>query len=505
MDNIVAEDVEKNMESKGVISESQKNLKRGLKSRHMSMIALGGAIGTGLFVGSGSSLALSGPGGTLLSYVITGVMVFFIMGALSEMASFIPVSGSFSDFATRFVDPALGMATGWNYWFVWSVVVGSELVACGIIMKYWLPNVHPVIWGLVAAVIIFSLNIIHVGGFGESEFWFSLLKVIAVIAFIIVGVLVSSGVLGKVKYGFKYWNYDQAPFVDGFRGTLLTFVFAGFSFMGTESIGVTAGESKNPRRDVPRAVRSLFWRILIFYVLAIFVMSMIIRYDDPSLTSAKINNIGVSPFTTVFKLAGLGKAADVMNAVILISVVSAGNAGMYASSRLPYTLYHKGMGPKFLSKTSKAGIPYVSLLFSISFSVILLLISLVVTNVYVFLVNAAGIMGFITWVSITITHIKFRAALRAQNIDMNELPYKVMLYPFGTYFSLILIILVIIGQMYATIYLGTNALNFVSTFIGIPLFVGMYVFWKFFKKTKVVPSHEVDLISDCVMYNTYNN
>ncbi|OLY77846.1 Lysine-specific permease [Smittium mucronatum] len=486
------------------VSNAQKNLNRSLKSRHMSMIALGGAIGTGLFVGSGSSLALSGPGGTLVSYCITGVMVFFIMGALSEMASFIPVSGSFSDFATRFVDPALGMATGWSYWFAWTIVVSSELVACGIIMQFWLPHVHPVIWGLIIAAIIFFLNIIHVKGFGESEFWFALLKVIAVIAFIIVGILVASGAVGGKKYGFTYWKEDGATFVDGFRGTLLTFVFAGFSFMGTESIGVTAGESKNPRRDVPRAIRSLFWRILIFYVLAIFVMSLVIKYNDPSLTSAKVSNIGVSPFTTVFRLAGLGKAADVMNAVILLSVISAGNAGMYTLSRLPYTLYHKGMGPKFLSRTSKSGIPYISLTFSLSFSVILLLISIAIKNVYTFLINSAGIMGFLTWVSITITHIHFRRALASQKIDMRELPYKVILYPYGTYFSLFLIIFVIGGQMYATIYLGTNALNFVSTFIGIPLFIGLYLFWKFYKKTKYVDPLEVDLTTDCVMFNNYN-
>ncbi|PVZ97749.1 hypothetical protein BB558_006283 [Smittium angustum] len=485
------------------ISSAQKNLKRGLKSRHMSMIALGGAIGTGLFIGSGASLSLSGPGGTLLSYCLTGLIVYFIMGALSEMSTYIPVSGTFSDFATRFVDPAFGFAVGWNYWFVWSAVVGAELVASGILMKYWLPNVHTVVWGLAAAVIIFLLNIISVKGFGESEFWFALLKVIAVLVFIIVGALVAGGVLGGVKYGFKNWTLDEAPFVDGFRGTLLTFVFAGYSFMGTESIGVTAGESENPRRDVPRAIRALFWRILIFYVAAIFIMSLILKYDDKSLTTASITAVGVSPFTTVFKLAGLKRAADVMNAVVLISVVSAGNAGMYASSRIPYTLYHKGMGPKLLSLTSKNGIPYVSLIFSILISVIFLLFSLVVNSLYTFLVNASGIMGFISWIGITITHIRFRKAYVEQGYDLNDLPYRVILYPFGTYFSLFMILFIIGGQMYATLYMGTTVLSFVSTFIGIPIFIILFLFWKIFKRTKFVKSDEADLISDCTVNHEY--
>ncbi|PVU93098.1 hypothetical protein BB561_003470 [Smittium simulii] len=485
------------------ISEAQKNLKRGLKGRHMSMIALGGAIGTGLFIGSGGSLTLSGPGGTLLSYCLIGILVFFIMGALAEMASFIPVSGSFSDFAVRFVDPAFGFATGWNYWFVWSTVVGAELVASGIIVQYWLPNVHSVVWGLVAAVIILALNIIHVKGFGESEFWFALLKVIAVVVFIIVGILVASGVLGGVKYGFTNWKYKDAPFVGGFKGSLLTFVYAGYSFMGTECIGVTAGESENPRRDVPRAIKSLFWRIVLFYILSIFIMSLIIKYDDPSLTSASIKSIAISPFTTVFKLAGLGPAAHVMNAVILISVVSAGNAGMYASSRLPYTLYHKGMGPKIMSLTTKSGVPYVSLIFSISISVILLLLALVVKNVYTFLINASGIMGFITWISITVSHLRFRRAFAVQGYNLSDLPYKVMFYPYGTYFSLFMIIFVIIGQMYATIDAGTSAYTFISNFIGIPLFVIAFTFWKIVKKSKLVPLISVDLVTDSVLSNNY--
>ncbi|PVU94694.1 hypothetical protein BB560_005919, partial [Smittium megazygosporum] len=429
-----------------VISDAQKNLVRGLKGRHMSMIALGGAIGTGLFIGSGSSLAISGPGGTMVSYALISVIVFFVMGALAEMASLIPVSGSFSDYATRFVDPAFGFAIGWNYWFVWSTVVGAELVASGIIVKYWVPGVHTVVWGLISAFLIVSINVIHVKSFGEAEFWFALLKVIAILAFIIVGSLVAAGVLGGVKYGFSNWKYEEAPFVDGFKGTLLTFVFAGYSFMGTESIGVTAGESENPRRDVPRAIKQLFFRILLFYIASIFVMSLVIKYDDPTLTTASISSIAISPFTTVFKLAGLGPAADVMNAVILISVLSAGNAGLYASSRLPYTLYHKGMGPKFLSITSKKGVPYVSLVFTTGIAVILLLLSLVVKDVYVFLVNASGVMGFLTWFGITVSHLMFRRAIKHQGYDLSHLPYKVILYPFGTWFSLIMIIFMIGGQ-----------------------------------------------------------
>lgn len=243
------------------------NLKRGLKSRHLSMIAIGGAIGTGLFVASGGTISSAGPLGALLAYALVGLMVYFVVTGLGEMATYLPVSASFEAYATRFVDPALGFALGWNYWFTWALTLPAELTAGALVMNYWFPHTGAWIWSAAFLVIMFLLNAVSVKGYGEGEYWFSSVKVVTIIIFIIVGVLMIFGIFNGHSVGFSIFNKGGSPFHGSFSTWFGTVLIAGFAFQGTELVGLAAGESENPSRTVPKAIRQVFWRILIFYIL----------------------------------------------------------------------------------------------------------------------------------------------------------------------------------------------------------------------------------------------
>ncbi|MEK4113665.1 lysine-specific permease [Paenibacillus sp. DS2363] len=470
------------------------SLKKGLRARHMTMIALGGSIGTGLFLASGTAISTAGPGGALIAYVAVGIMVYFLMTSLGELATFMPDSGSFNTYAARFVDPALGFAMGWNFWYNWAVTIAAELAAATVLIKYWFPDSSSMLWSLLFLVLIFSLNVLSVKGYGESEYWFAIIKVATVIIFLAVGVLMIFGIMGGEAVGFSNFTIGDAPIHGGFFAVLGVFMAAGFSFQGTELIGVAAGESENPRENVPRAIRQVFWRILIFYILAITVISLIIPYTHPNLLKGDLENIGVSPFTLVFEKAGLAIAASVMNAVILTSVLSAGNSGMYASSRVLYALARDGKAPRFLGKLNKKGIPMNALLLTTAVGMLAFLASLFGDGiVYTWLLNASGMCGFITWLGIAISHYRFRRAYVAQGRDLSDLPYRARWFPFGPIFAFVLCIIVIIGQNYQA-FTGDQIdwSGAIVAYLSVPLFLVLWLGYKWIKKTKVVPLQECD-------------
>ena len=302
------------------------------------MIAIGGSIGTGIFFASGAAIQEAGPGGALVAYMAIGMMVYFLMTSLGEMAAYMPVSGSFSTYASRFVDPALGFAMGWNYWYNWAITIAVELSAGALIMKYWFPDVPGVIWSAIFLALMLGLNLLSVKGYGESEYWFSFIKVSTVIIFLVIGFLMILGIMGGEPIGFKNFTIGDAPFHGGWVATVGVFMIAGFSFQGTELVGIAAGESENPGKNIPKAVRQIFWRILLFYTLTILVIGLILPYTHPNLAGGDVDQVAKSPFTMVFERAGFAFAASVMNAVILTAVLSAGNSGMYASTRMLWQL-----------------------------------------------------------------------------------------------------------------------------------------------------------------------
>ena len=472
--------------------EQQHEVKRSLQTRHLSMIALGGSIGTGLFVASGSAISTAGPGGALLAYVGIGIMVYFLMTSLGEMATYLPVSGSFSTYSTRFVDPALGFAMGWNYWFNWAITLAVDISTAAIVMQFWLPHVQGWIFSLIALILIFTINALSVRSFGETEYWLSLIKVITVLIFLVVGVLTIFGIMGSSATDLSNFTYKKAPFVGGIPTILSVFVVAGFSFQGTELIGITAGESATPEKSIPAAIKQVFWRILLFYILAIFVIAAIIPYTSKDLLGSSASDIAISPFTLVFKKAGLAAAASIMNAVILTSVLSAANSGMYASTRMLYSLSKQGYAPKTFGRVNGRGIPIMALFGTTVIGLLTFLSSLFGDRIYIFLVSASGLTGFIAWLGIAISHLRFRQAFVKQGHDVSELRYHAKLFPFGPLFAFFLCMVVIIGQdLHSFATLDWQAIG--VTYMSIPLFIVLFFYYKIRYHTKLIPLDKVDL------------
>lgn len=475
-------------------AKGDNDLKRGLSARHMSMIAIGGAIGTGLFVASGGTIAQAGPGGALLAYAVIGFMVFLLMQSLGEMATHLPVPGAFSEYATRFVSPSFGFATGWNYWFNWAITVAAELVAAAIIMAYWFPDVPSWIWSAAFLVLLIGLNVLGSKGFGESEFWFALIKVVAVVVFLALGVLMIFGILGGDSPGFSNWTKDDAPFPGGMSAVVAVFMIAGFSFQGTELVGVAAGESENPERDVPRSIRTIFLRIMVFYIGAITIIAFLVPYTDDRLLANDVSDIAASPFTLVFENAGILAAASVMNAVILTSILSAGNSGLYASTRMLYALAADGKAPKVFKYVSRRGIPVPALAATAAIGGFAFLTSLIGDGgAYVWLVNVSGLSGFIVWMGIAWSHYNFRRAYIAQGGDLKDLKFKARWFPLGPMVALAMCAIVIIGQNYQALFGGGHFVEIMSSYIGIPAFLILWVGHKVITKSKGVKPLEADL------------
>ncbi|HRN63371.1 MAG: amino acid permease [Alicycliphilus sp.] len=475
-------------------STSGNHLHRALKARHLSMIAIGGSIGTGLFVASGATISQAGPGGAVLAYMVVGLMVYFLMTSLGEMAAYLPTSGSFATYGARYVDEGFGFALGWNYWYNWAVTIAVDLVAAQLVMAYWFPGVDGVLWSAVFLAIMFGLNAISVRGFGEAEYWFAAIKVATVIVFIGIGVLMILGIMrGGAPEGLwgnlALWTQGDAPFAGGFAALIGVAMIVGFSFQGTELIGIAAGESEDPARNIPRAVRQVFWRILLFYVFAILVISLLIPYTDPQLLKNDVGDIAVSPFTLVFQRAGLLSAAAVMNAVVLTSVLSAGNSGMYASTRMLYTLACQRMAPRIFARVSANGVPVIALIATTVVAALCFLTNIFSPQaVYIWLLNLSGMTGFIAWLGIAISHYRFRKGYVAQGLQLSALPYRTTSFPFGPIFAFVLCMTITLGQNYqAFLQERIDWTGVVATYIGLPLFLVIWFGYRLVKGSRIVP------------------
>ena len=471
-------------------------LKRGLKSRHLQMIAIGGAIGTGLFLGSGGTISQAGPGGALLAYAAIGIMVLFVMQSLGEMSTHLPVAGSFHTYGSKYVSPSFGFAMGWNYWFNWAITLAAELVAAGVIMSFWLPDVPSWVWAATFLALLTGLNFLSAKAFGEGEFWFAAIKVTAVLAFLVLGVLMIMGIIGGDSPGMSNWTRDEAPFVGGWVSIISVFMIAGFSFQGTELVGVAAGESSNPRRDMPRAIRTVFWRIMLFYIGAIVIIGFLLPYTDPSLLASAANeDVTASPFTLVFERAGIAVAASVMNAVILTAILSAGNSGLYASTRMLYAMAKEGTAPRLFARLNERGVPVMALLATAVIGLFGFLSEVMGDGgAYTWLINVSGLSGFIVWVGIAWCHFRFRRAYIKQGNDVEDLPYRAPLFPIGPILALIVLVVVIIGQNVEAVVNG-RMLEVASAYIGLPAFLGLWLIHRLVtgSRSKTVALDEMDV------------
>ncbi|CAF4588128.1 unnamed protein product, partial [Rotaria sp. Silwood2] len=353
-----------------LIAPKKKDLHRTLKERHMIMIVLAGTIGTGLFLASGQALASAELAGSLVSYVTVSIIVYLVMTSLAELSTQYPINGLFNTFGSRFVDEACGFASGYNYYLACVTAMAGELVAAGIIVEFWLPNVTSMIWSLLGMIIMFILNAFMVRSYGEAEYWFAIIKVLTVVIFIIVGLLVDIGVLGHIRIGFRNWKIDGAPFHNGTGGIISTSIISAFSF-GVKTIGITVSECENPRRDVPRAINGTIWRIILFFIGSILIMGLVIPYDDSRLPHKGVDNVTMSSFTLVFVRSGLEPAVYIMNIVILTTILSAGNSGFCICSRILYALAAEKKAPNIFTYVTRTGIPIWSLIFTTLLSTIL--------------------------------------------------------------------------------------------------------------------------------------
>lgn len=465
---------------------SQDALPRKLSPRLLNMIAIGGSIGTGIFLASGNAIYMSGPGGTMLAYLITGIMVYFLMTSLGEMASFMPSTGSFYIYASRFVDPALGYALGWNYWYNWAITVASEISAASLVMHFWFPHSPAILWSSLFFVFFVGLNALSTRGFGEAEYWLSFIKVTTIIVFIFTGTAMIFGLsTHETTIGFKNWTMGDAPFHGGWLAIFSAFIVAGFSFQGTELIGIAAGESKDPHKTIPKAVKQVFWRILLFFILSILIITLLIPYTSSQLASSDVTT---SPFTMVFKHIGITFAASLMNAIILTAILSAGNSGTYAATRMLWYLAKEKHVPAIFGKVNKRGVPIYALLLTACVAGLAFLSSLFGNGtVYFWLLNASSLSGFIAWLGIAISHYRFRKAYVKQGRDLSKLPYVAKGYPFAPLIAFGLCLIIIAGQNFQA-FTGSHVdwSGIVISYIGLPIFVMLWLGYKWVKKTKVV-------------------
>lgn len=470
-------------------------LQRKLGARHLNMIAIGGSIGTGLFLASGATIANAGPGGALLAYALIGVMIYFLMTSLGELATHNPTSGAFFTYGTKYVSNGFGFALGWNYWYNWAITVAFELVAVQFIMKFWFPDIPGFYWSAIFLAVVFGINALTVKGFGESEFFFSLIKVLAIIVFIIIGIFMIVKIMMTPDVAtFGNWTKGEAPFVGGFASLIGVAMIAGFSFQGTEMVGVAAGESKDPKKTIPIAIKQIFWRILLFYIVCIFIIGTLIAYDDPRLLQAASDeNIALSPFTLLYEQAGFAFAASVMNAVILTAILSAGNSGMYSSTRMLFDMAKNGSAPKLFSKLDTRGVPMNALYATTAIAALCFLTTFIgEEQVFNWLLNMSGMCGFIVWLGIAISHYRFRKGYLAQGNKLSDLAYTAKFFPFAPWFAFVLCAVVVLGQNYQAVLDG-EWLAVLSTYIGIFLFLAIWAGYTLKRESKLVKYSEMDV------------
>ena len=416
---------------------TNQGFRRIMKNRHLMMIAFGGVIGTGLFVATGENLHHAGALGTLLSYCIGAIIVYTVMLSLGELSSAFPHTASFGEYAHNFISPSIGYIVTWLYWLTWVVALGGEFTAVGLLMQKWFPNSPVWVWASIFGIIIFALNIFTVRIFAEGEFILSFIKVVAVAIFLILGLGVIVYHIFKDGIGLTFINYySDGWFPNGIGAILMTILAVNFAFSGTEVIGVAVGETKNPQEAMPKAINATLWRLVVFFIGTVFIISTLLPYDDAK-TSA-------SPFVAVLDKIGIPFAGDIMNFIIIIAIFSVSNSALYASSRMLWSLGNQKKIPAFFGKVNSRGIPINAVVFSM-LGGLSALGSLIFSPELVFatLIGMSGFTSLLTWMSVSLAQYNFRKKINKQ--EEAKLPYKTPFMPYTPIIALVLMTLSIIG------------------------------------------------------------
>jgi amino acid transporter len=453
---------------------------RGLKSRHIQFIALGGTIGTGLFLGIGKAFVTSGPLSVLLGYTITGLAVFSMMQSLGEMATWLPLPGAIPQFADRYVDEALGFAVGWNQWYSSAITLCAEISAASIVIAFWqgAADINPSAWITLILVLIICLNIFAVSIYGEAEFFFASLKILTIMGLLIMAFLIDVGASPKQhRLGFQYWRNPGAMVqylgtgnTGRFAGLWATLVNAAFSYGGVEMVAVAAGEAENPRKNIPKAVRRVFWRILFFYVLGSLAIGVLVPSNDPHLINPDGVGAAASPWVIAISRAGIPVLPSIINAVILSSASSSANAFLFTGSRYLFALAQNGQAPRFFLRCTRNGVPYFAVMVTASIG---LLTYMTTTsggsNVFNWFSNLTTVANLFTWCVICVSYIRFKAALEYQGISRDTLVFKSHWQPYNAYIGLVFFGLIILFNGFAVFVKGHWSItDFLVAYIGIP-------------------------------------
>ena len=453
-------------------------LQRGLNARQMQMIALGGTIGVGLFMGATSTIKWTGPS-VILAYLIAGIFLFLIMRAMGEMIYINPTTGSFATFASDYIHPAAGYMTAWSNVFQWVVVGMSEVIAVGEYMNYWFPSLPNWIPGVIAVLFLMAANLVSVKAFGEFEFWFALIKVVTIVLMIIAG-------LGLILFGIgnggnpigisNLWSHGGFM-PNGFIGFFFALSIVIGSYQGVELIGISAGETKNPQKNIVKAVNGVIWRILIFYIGAIFVIVSVYPWNQ-------LGSMG-SPFVATFAKVGITFAAGLINFVVLTAALSGCNSGIFSASRMIYTLTKKGQMPKVFTKVMKNGVPFYTV-FAVSMGILIgallnVILPLIIDgadSIFVYVYSASILPGMIPWFMILFSHLRFRR-LHPEKVHNHH--FKMPGGAIANYLTIMFLLLVLVGML-------LNKETVVSVVIGIVFLtaVTLYYFIRYHKKERQI-------------------
>ncbi len=493
--------------------ESNETVKvvRGMKSRHVQLIAIGGAIGTGLFVGSGSMLSTSGPASLLLAYIFMSMILWVVMNCLGEMTTYLPLPGvSAFGFVDRYVDTSLGFAAGYNYAYAFGMLIPSEITAAAFVVQYWTESVPVAAWITIFSVVIIALNLVAVKFYGEAEFWFASIKIICITGLIIVGIVIFfGGAPTHDRLGFRYWKHPGAfkehiktGDTGKFLGFWTCFIKSGFSFIcSPELITAAAGETEAPRRNIPKATKRFVYRLIFFYVCSSLVIGCIVSSSDSRLMSAVQSGTSTaeaSPFVIGIENASIPVLNHIINGAILTSAWSAGNSFLYASSRTVYSLALRGKAPKLFTICNKWGVPYYSVAVCSLFAALSYLnVSNSATTVFTWLSNISTISGFLSWICALIAYLRFRKAIQFNGLE-DSVTFKTPLQPYATYVAIFVISLVTITNGYSCFFPGAfSASSFLAAYITLPIFLVLYIGHKIATKNwrwcKTV--EEIDVIS----------
>ncbi|ODV63286.1 amino acid permease [Ascoidea rubescens DSM 1968] len=474
---------------------------KSLKERHLKMISLAGCIGTGLFIGSGKALKAGGPAGVLIGWAIVGSSILCTMHALGELCVNFPCSGSFIVYSTRFICPSWSFAMSWNYALQWLVILPLELTAASMIIGYWNNKINAAAWVAILWTFIVVINVFGVKGYGEAEFWFSLIKIITIIGFMILAIVLICGGAPKGGYiGGKHWH-NPGAFSHGFKGVCSVFVTAAFSYAGTELSGMAAAESENPTKVLPKAIKKVFWRIVFFYVLPLTLIGFLVPYNSEKLIGSNSYDASASPFVIAITNGGIKVLPSIMNAVILIAVTSVANASVFACSRTLLSLGNQGFAPKILCYIDRTGRPLAAVgCTSLAGLLCFLSASSAQEKVFTWMLAISGLSAIFGWGSICLSHIRLRLAMKAQNQSLDDLLYKSQVGFWGSMYGLIVMILILVAQFWIALFpIGSSpsAETFFESYLSGVVVLVCYVGHKIWTRSWriCIPLKEIDLSS----------